>query len=140
MEKSDGTRDIYQWEQQGDEKNIIQTLSDGRVIDWKSSAEPWYEDALSGGWQNKYNWYIVKEGDSLWSIAERELGAGARYEELYRKNRCVIGENYDQLYPGMRLKIEKRENRQRVQCIFRNGGLYGKKFKLGGFRNRCDRK
>ena len=105
--KSDGTRDIYQWEQQGDEKNIIQTLSDGRVIDWKSSAEPWYEDALSGGWQNKYNWYIVKEGDSLWSIAERELGAGARYEELYRKNRCVIGENYDQLYPGMRLKIEK---------------------------------
>ena len=51
--------------------------------------------------------YIVKEGDSLWSIAERELGAGARYEELYRKNRCVIGENYDQLYPGMRLKIEK---------------------------------
>ncbi len=105
--KSDGTRDIYQWEQQGDEKNIIQTLSDGRVIDWKSSAEPWYEDALSGGWQNKYNWYIVKEGDSLWSIAERELGAGARYEELYRKNRCVIGGNYDQLYPGMRLKIEK---------------------------------
>lgn len=74
----------------------------------------------------------------MWSIAERELGAGARYEELYRKNRCVIGENYDQLYPGMRLKIEKRENRQRVQCIFRNGGLYGKKFKLGGFRNRCD--
>lgn len=44
----------------------------------------------------------------MWSIAERELGAGARYEELYRKNRCVIGENYDQLYPGMRLK-SKRE-------------------------------
>lgn len=34
--------------------------------------------------------YTVAHGDSLWSIAARELGSGTRWEEIYQLNRDVI--------------------------------------------------
>lgn len=46
--------------------------------------------------------YIVKEGDTLWGIAERELGSGSRYLELMRLNGLVSAS----IYPGMRLKLK----------------------------------
>ncbi len=32
----------------------------------------------------------VKEGDTLWEIAERELGSGSRWTEIYKKNKEII--------------------------------------------------
>src|SRR5204862_495320 len=32
-------------------------------------------------------WYVVKPGDTLWSIAERHYGAGWRYKRIYAANR-----------------------------------------------------
>ena len=34
--------------------------------------------------------HTVKQGDSLWAIAQKELGDGSRYPELYEANRDVI--------------------------------------------------
>ena len=52
----------------------------------------------------------VRRGDSLWSIAQRHLGAGATdaeiahaWPEWYAANRAVIGDDPDLIHPGMRL-------------------------------------
>jgi nucleoid-associated protein YgaU len=49
---------------------------------------------------------LVKSGDTLWGIAERELGNGARYTEIFAANREVI-ENPDLIYPGQKIRIPK---------------------------------
>lgn len=48
--------------------------------------------------------YRVQAGDSLYSIAQRELGSGARWREIYQANRDKIGAGY-LLHPGQRLLI-----------------------------------
>ncbi len=45
--------------------------------------------------------YRVKAGDSLWSIAEEELGSGLRYKEIMELN----GLSTTIIYPGQMLKI-----------------------------------
>ena len=45
--------------------------------------------------------YVVKNGDTLWGIAERYLGKGAKYLELKSLN----GLTSDTIYPGQTLKI-----------------------------------
>lgn len=47
--------------------------------------------------------YVVKPGDTLWQIAKKELGDGARYRELYEWNRAVIGADPDIILPGQEL-------------------------------------
>jgi nucleoid-associated protein YgaU len=49
---------------------------------------------------------LVEEGDTLWGIAERELGNGSRYNEIFAANREVI-ENPDLIYPGQKIRIPK---------------------------------
>jgi len=49
---------------------------------------------------------LVKAGDSLWGIAERELGSGARYTEIFAANREVI-EDPDLIFPGQKIRIPK---------------------------------
>lgn len=48
--------------------------------------------------------YIVKEGDTLWKIAEASYGNGARYEEIFEANRPML-KHPDKIYPGQRLRI-----------------------------------
>lgn len=61
--------------------------------------------------QPQQNVYTVKQGDSLWSIAQKLLGQGSRYGEIYQQNKTVIdqrngkGQNKYQIYPGQVLKI-----------------------------------
>jgi len=47
--------------------------------------------------------YIVKKGDSLWGIARKQLGSGARYPEIMSLNNL----SSTTIYPGQVLKIPK---------------------------------
>ncbi len=49
---------------------------------------------------------LVKEGDTLWGLAERELGNGALYTEIFAANREVI-EDPDLIFPGQKIRIPK---------------------------------
>lgn len=49
--------------------------------------------------------YTVQPGDTLWAIAKRTLGDGARWRELYRANRDVIGPDANQIKPGQTLRV-----------------------------------
>lgn len=48
--------------------------------------------------------YTVKSGDSLWKIAQSQLGSGARYMEIYNLNTDKI-KNKDLIYPGQVLTL-----------------------------------
>ena len=48
--------------------------------------------------------YPVKSGDCLWRIAQRLLGKGSRYTEIYNLNRDKI-KNPNLIYPGQKLTI-----------------------------------
>ena len=49
--------------------------------------------------------YVVRPGDTLSAIAKHELGASARWPEIYRvpQNRTTIGSNPGLIQPGQRL-------------------------------------
>ncbi len=49
--------------------------------------------------------YTVVKGDSLWAIAKRIYGNGARLEEIYTANKKVIGPNKNYILPGQKLVI-----------------------------------
>lgn len=51
--------------------------------------------------------YTVQKGDCLWYIAERKFGDGMRWNEIYRDNRNVIGDDPDLLYVGLQLQLAK---------------------------------
>ncbi len=61
-----------------------------------------------------YATYRVRPGDSLWIIARRVLGAGARWREIYELNRDVLKSPH-RLRPGIVLKlpIQSKEVAQR---------------------------
>lgn len=48
--------------------------------------------------------YTVKSGDCLWTIAQRHLGKGSRYTEIYDLNRDKIS-NPSLIYPGQVLTM-----------------------------------
>lgn len=47
----------------------------------------------------------VRPGDTLWELAERHLGDGSRWTELYAANRAVVGADPDLIRPAERLRI-----------------------------------
>jgi len=48
--------------------------------------------------------YTVKQGDSLWKIAQRFYGSGSQWRKIYEANKDKI-KNPDLIYPGWVLKI-----------------------------------
>jgi LysM repeat protein len=50
-----------------------------------------------------YDSYVVVKGDSLWAIAQKKLGNGARYKEIKSLN----GLTSDTIHAGQKLKIPK---------------------------------
>ncbi len=52
----------------------------------------------------KYKIYVVKEDDSLWKIAAKELGNGARYHEITKLNARILSDE-NTLRPGMKIKL-----------------------------------
>jgi len=51
--------------------------------------------------------YVVRQGDSLWQIADEQLGDGSRYSEIARLNADIL-DNEDRLVVGMCLKLPGR--------------------------------
>ena len=49
-------------------------------------------------------WYVVQEGDNLWKIASRQLGSGARYEEIAKLNADALKGDI-KVNIGMRLRL-----------------------------------
>ena len=49
--------------------------------------------------------YIVKPGDSLWSIAGKEYKSGYKWGILYRANKDLLKGKPDSIRPGMKLTI-----------------------------------
>ena len=49
--------------------------------------------------------YTVQNGDTLYSIAEYELGAKGRWVEIFRLNQQLIGDRPDYISPGLQLKL-----------------------------------
>ncbi|TRD22557.1 peptidoglycan-binding protein LysM [Palleronia caenipelagi] len=48
--------------------------------------------------------HTVEKGDTLWAIAEKALGAGNRYNEIFEANRPMLSDP-DKIYPGQVLRI-----------------------------------
>lgn len=48
--------------------------------------------------------YVVQANDTLWQIAAKYLGDGAKYKELIKVNADIL-QDEDNLVPGMRLKL-----------------------------------
>ena len=51
-----------------------------------------------------YTEYTVKKGDTLWKIAQKQLGYGKRYTEIKDMNNL----GSDEIYPGQILKLPKK--------------------------------
>jgi nucleoid-associated protein YgaU len=49
--------------------------------------------------------YTVHRGDSLWSVAQRQLGDGSRWSELYKLNADLLGKNPDMIFSGTHLRL-----------------------------------
>lgn len=60
--------------------------------------------------------YIVKSGDSLWSIAERFLGNGAKYVLIMQANNLTD----TLIWPGMELVIPGQDNRTTLKVRVKN--------------------
>ncbi len=50
-------------------------------------------------------WYTIQDGDSLWKIASSQLGAGSRWDEIYKLNVDVLPSQDTSLKPGTRLRL-----------------------------------
>jgi nucleoid-associated protein YgaU len=53
-------------------------------------------------------WYVVKKGDTLWAIAERHYGAGARYRRIYEANRDRLRRGPDWILPCQHLYLPRQ--------------------------------
>lgn len=54
--------------------------------------------------QQKPGTYTIQRGDTLWAIAERYLGAGARYVSIFRNNRKAI-RNPNLIHPEQQVDV-----------------------------------
>jgi nucleoid-associated protein YgaU len=65
------------------------------------AAPPASDDSTAGG-----NVYVVQSGDSLWSIANDELGDPAAIDQIKDMNQDILrGKDHDVLFPGMKLRL-----------------------------------
>ena len=56
-------------------------------------------------------WYVVKTGDTLWAIAQRHYGAGARYRTIFLANRQRLKRGPDLIVPCQQLYLPRQRRR-----------------------------
>lgn len=85
------------------EANTTQSANSSNNIDSGSRPASKTTDTSTNSEQTKI--YTVKKGDCLWSIAQKLLGKGSRWTEIYDLNKKVIGSDPNLIYPGQVLVI-----------------------------------
>lgn len=50
--------------------------------------------------------YIIQKGDTLWKIAEKTYGNGAKYTAIVAANKEVI-KDADKIFPGQKIRLPK---------------------------------
>ena len=60
-------------------------------------------DVEDGG-EIEENYYVIQKGDTLWAIATKFYGNGAKYTEIVKANLEVI-KDADKIYPGQKIRI-----------------------------------
>lgn|SRR5690606_9670261 len=53
--------------------------------------------------------HTVVKGDTLWKIAEKHLGNGSRYPDIFEANRPMLSDP-DKIYPGQMLRIPAKQS------------------------------
>lgn len=81
----------------------------GRVIRGQTSRSQAIKTAQGYGEPEGGNVWTVKPGETLWSIAEKALGDGERWSEIYALNRDRIP-NPSVIYPGQVLRLPGKGN------------------------------
>ncbi len=71
----------------------VNTKNGKKLLSSKSQANP-----------KSTGYYVVKSGDSLWAIAKKYYGNGAKCNIIYNANKDKI-KNPNLIYPGQKLKI-----------------------------------
>ncbi len=51
-------------------------------------------------------YYVIQKGDTLWAIASKYYGSGAKYTVIVDANREVI-KDADKIFPGQKIRIPK---------------------------------
>ncbi|WP_373777266.1 peptidoglycan-binding protein LysM [Glaesserella sp.] len=60
----------------------------------------------SGSVAGDDEFYVIQKGDSLWKIAEKVYGNGAKYKAIVEANKEVI-KHEDKIFPGQKIRIPK---------------------------------
>lgn len=55
----------------------------------------------------EFQFYTIVSGDTLWKIASKYYGNGAKWETLFEANREVI-QNPDLIYPGQVIRVPQK--------------------------------
>lgn len=61
------------------------------------------QDEIEGG-AGEPTFHTVEKGDTLWAVAQKALGNGARYPEIFEANKPMLSDP-DKIYPGQVLRI-----------------------------------
>ncbi len=80
----------------GNMKGVGSVNGDGLVAPEPPAEEP----------QPEVEYYTIESGDTLWGIAAKFLGNGAKYPEIFEANREVI-EDPDKIFVGQKIRIPK---------------------------------
>lgn len=80
------------------EAKTTQSANSSNNIDSGSRPASKTTDTSTNSEQTKT--YTVKKGDCLWNIAQKLLGRGSRWQEIYNLNKSVIGSNPNLIYAG----------------------------------------
>ena len=61
---------------------------------------------LTGELAGEDEFYVIQKGDSLWKIAEKKYGNGAKYKAIVDANKEVIKDE-NKIFPGQKIRLPR---------------------------------